>query len=247
MVGSSNGVDLADAIYVSPGGHDDNAGTRDFPKLTIGAGAVAGELEDKDVRIAAGTYAESVTTQVTLQGGYEAASWDRDPSTHLTTLSYPTGVALQVQPAAEHSDVEVSGMTIEGGTSGTDGAFAIEAQSGGPGISLLDLQVTTPSNGIAVSTADASLQDVAVSGDASSLRVSGATVSVIRGDFAVHWGTLAVDDSDLARVWTDEDGDSASCDVSIHDSRLTGVSLGDSDFLSCTVDMRDNVISGDTP
>ncbi|HWU86983.1 MAG TPA: DUF1565 domain-containing protein, partial [Kofleriaceae bacterium] len=92
--------DIAHAFFVSPAGTDTGTGTRLDPFLTIGH-AVAQAAADpvrRQVLVAAGTYAESVTVPdgVGVFGQYDpAAGWARSPSAS-TIIASPTSIGVRV-------------------------------------------------------------------------------------------------------------------------------------------------------
>src|SRR5206468_2553006 len=107
-------VVTADAIYVSPAGDDAANGTRAAPLKTIGAAlALAGTSGKNRVNVAEGTYPENVQLRagVSLYGGYDAATWTREPATLVTTIGPgPSSSAVAVQGD------NVTGVTIDGFT-----------------------------------------------------------------------------------------------------------------------------------
>src|SRR5207249_8491889 len=107
-------VVTADAIYVSPAGDDAANGTRAAPLKTIGAAlALAGTSGKNRVNVAEGTYPENVQLRagVSLYGGYDAATWTREPATLVTTI----GPGPSTSAVAVQGD-NVTGVTIDGFT-----------------------------------------------------------------------------------------------------------------------------------
>ncbi len=105
---------VEDAIYVSPAGDDTGNGTRGAPLRTINAAlALADSFGTPRVNVAAGTYAENVELRsgISLYGGYDPATWTRDPATFITTI----GPAVTDTATAVHGD-SVFGITIDGFT-----------------------------------------------------------------------------------------------------------------------------------
>src|SRR5437667_6740614 len=102
------------AIYVSPAGDDAANGTRDAPLKTIGAAlALAGSSGKNRVNVAQGTYPENVQLRsgISLYGGYDPATWTRDPATFITTI----GPGPSTSAVAVQGD-NVTGVTIDGFT-----------------------------------------------------------------------------------------------------------------------------------
>ncbi len=82
LASNSNG------IFVSKSGVDTNPGTMAAPKLTIYAAATAAAANGtRRVFVAEGTYNESVWTESSIFGGYQAGTWARNPTTYVTTVS----------------------------------------------------------------------------------------------------------------------------------------------------------------
>src|SRR5438876_120273 len=103
-----------DAIYVSPAGDDAANGTRAAPLKTIGAAlALAGSSGKNRVNVAQGTYPENVQLRsgISLYGGYDPATWTRDPATFITTI----GPGPSTSAVAVQGD-NVTGVTIDGFT-----------------------------------------------------------------------------------------------------------------------------------
>ncbi len=79
--GTGGPVDsMAHDLFVSPAtGSDANAGTRQSPFATIGA-AVAAADSGQTIRVAGGAYHERITlrSHVTIVGGYDPSTWQRD-------------------------------------------------------------------------------------------------------------------------------------------------------------------------
>src|SRR5882724_1536572 len=104
------------AIYVSPAGDDAANGTRAAPLKTIGAALALAAVSDKPrVNVAAGTYAENVELRsgISLYGGYDPATWTRDPATFVTIIGPSPGPSSSA--VAVQGD-NVTGVTIDGFT-----------------------------------------------------------------------------------------------------------------------------------
>ncbi|MDH5761326.1 MAG: Ig-like domain-containing protein, partial [Gemmatimonadota bacterium] len=104
-------TDLATGVYASPSGNDSNDGTRASPLRTIAAAIALGESQGGgDVYLAAGSYGESVTlrTGVSLYGGFDPATWLREPSSFVTHID---GGETAIR-GSSLSEVRVDGLTI---------------------------------------------------------------------------------------------------------------------------------------
>ncbi|NLH49243.1 MAG: hypothetical protein GX444_11650 [Myxococcales bacterium] len=95
-------------------GSDRNPGTMAAPKRTLRAAIRLARRVDKVVFIAAGTYPESITTAVSLFGGYRATDWARDIRAYRSIIAprLPTGVT--VAPTARVPEVILEGLEIHG-------------------------------------------------------------------------------------------------------------------------------------
>lgn len=103
--------------FVSERGDDANPGTRALPLRTVGQGlanaaAIGGGV---DVYVAEGFYAEDVVLLegASLLGGYEDATWTRDPTAHATVLQAESAVGLRA-PNGITRATEVSGFVLRG-------------------------------------------------------------------------------------------------------------------------------------
>ena len=77
------------SIFVAPDGDDANAGTPCHPLRSIQAGILRAKQEDKDVRIAAGSYTSGtvfLADGVSLYGGYDPESWQRNEANHVVIV-----------------------------------------------------------------------------------------------------------------------------------------------------------------
>lgn len=99
--------DKANAIFVAPGGSDNNDGSFGKPKLTMQAAIDVAAAAHKDVYAASGTYAGKVAflanQNVGVYGGYDPQAWQRSAA-NVTTFEAPgqvvgaaiPGVVLQL-------------------------------------------------------------------------------------------------------------------------------------------------------
>jgi hypothetical protein len=103
--------------YVAPPPLGDNAqpGTQALPVATIAQGMVNAMTigGSVDVYVAAGTYDEAVTMvdDITLLGGYESATWTRDPAVNISLIADTTTTGVVV-PTGVTGVTELSGFTI---------------------------------------------------------------------------------------------------------------------------------------
>jgi hypothetical protein len=76
------------AYYVSNAGNDNNPGTRELPMATINTAIQAGPRSGAEIHVAGGTYPDIVRlrSQMNLHGGYDPATWTRDPATFVTVI-----------------------------------------------------------------------------------------------------------------------------------------------------------------
>lgn len=105
-------------LYVSNAGDDNNPGTRALPMATINAAIQAAPASGADVFVGAGTYTESgsaplnLRSKVNLHGGYDPATWTRDPATFPTILE-GGGVATVSSISSSGADsLSIDGFTI---------------------------------------------------------------------------------------------------------------------------------------
>ncbi len=93
-------VNDSSGIFVSSGGADSNAGTKEAPLKTIGAAlAKAASASKASVYICAGTYAEHVkiTSAVNLYGGFACADWSYATTNKPKVLPSDVGYALDIE------------------------------------------------------------------------------------------------------------------------------------------------------
>jgi hypothetical protein len=83
------GFTVTNDFYVSTTGNDINTGTASAPKLTI-QDAIDAASSGQNIRVAAGSYSISsnisVKQNVSLLGGYDPVTWERDWVTNTTTI-----------------------------------------------------------------------------------------------------------------------------------------------------------------
>ena len=108
-----DGVDLtvsdAAGVFVAKTGSDANLGTMASPKLTINAGVALAKLDGRAVFIAAGEYEETISTKVSLFGGYTESDWSRDIDVNETILTSSDSTTLEVKPVG---NVALSGLQV---------------------------------------------------------------------------------------------------------------------------------------
>ncbi len=98
-------------VFVAKDGNDANPGTMDEPKLTIAAGVELAEQSGKAVFVAEGEYDESVSTSVSLFGGYESQNWTRDASRGETIINAQSETAVIIEA---DSTAAIEGFSING-------------------------------------------------------------------------------------------------------------------------------------
>ena len=106
--------DKTRAIFVTKLGNDVNAGTRASPVRTIvrGLGLATAAGGGTDVYVANGEYEETIGLQtgVSIYGGFQTATWLRDPLTFPTLLT--GGPSMTTVIGLNASDVIIDGMRI---------------------------------------------------------------------------------------------------------------------------------------
>ncbi|MCA9644294.1 MAG: DUF1565 domain-containing protein, partial [Myxococcales bacterium] len=119
-----NGVDVSVdesvGAFVSPQGDDANNGTRSAPVRTLRRGIELAESHQLyAVFVAAGSYSEDVHTSVSLFGGYDPDTWERDALTHVTRLVAPSDGAVHVDSGSKLAlqGFEVQGASVTTATS----------------------------------------------------------------------------------------------------------------------------------
>ncbi|MEZ4233262.1 MAG: choice-of-anchor Q domain-containing protein [Polyangiaceae bacterium] len=116
-----NGVDIAVdesvGTFVSPQGNDSNPGTRALPVQTLRRGIEIAESNQLyAVFVAGGYYAEDVSTSVSIFGGYDPNTWERNALVHLTAIAAPSDAAIHV---ASGSKVALQGFEVQGSSAAT--------------------------------------------------------------------------------------------------------------------------------
>jgi len=118
-------------IYVATTGDDTHEGTHARPLKTIGAAMIAARSAGSDVYVSAGSYNESVTLAdgVSLFGGFDPSTWERDTFKSSVTPLYTTtiqGGTIAVDGNAVNGIV-VDGLTITSAnaTTGGDGSYGV--------------------------------------------------------------------------------------------------------------------------
>ena len=99
-------------VFVSATGLDTNPGTMFEPKQTLQAGVDLATTVSKSVFVAGASYVNSVSTDVSLYGGYNTTFTQRDPDTYVTMVTGPSKTSLSV---ASGANVIINGFTINGG------------------------------------------------------------------------------------------------------------------------------------
>jgi len=119
-----DGIDgnAARAIFVSPSGNDNAAGTRTAPKRTVQAGITAATSQRLAVYIAAGTYVGTVTLAagVSLYGGYNASDWSRGAGNEtILQGNTTTGVFARINEPVELQRLTITSLdaTVAGQSS----------------------------------------------------------------------------------------------------------------------------------
>ncbi len=135
----------AEGYFVSAAtGHDDSAGTKAAPFKTIRKAIATARLTGADVFVAQGSYTEatpgrpfSLQSRVSLFGGYDGATWQRNPAQHvsqiLSTAEYPTV-----------DGVHVDSLTLDGFTIRSPDQTTL-------GVSSICVRIAGRSNGVVIS------------------------------------------------------------------------------------------------
>ena len=112
---SCDGLDLTPTnnlgVFVALTGDDANPGTKAAPKASLTAGIAAAESDGKVVFVAGGTYRESVSTTVSIHGGYNATTWTRT-AFNPTIVAGAQGVSFTVTGGVP---IAVERMTVLSG------------------------------------------------------------------------------------------------------------------------------------
>jgi hypothetical protein len=112
-------INATGVVYTSAlTGSDENPGTREFPFASINSAIsqldrVRGEGE---IHVAAGTYLSDypvvIKDGISLYGGYSSATWDREPTVHLTTIRSTYDYTLYFKAGVTEATI-VDGFRIE--------------------------------------------------------------------------------------------------------------------------------------
>ncbi len=139
-------------MFVAPSGADTNDGTQAHPSLTIGAAVARASSSGRAaVFVAAGTYGETVTLSsgVSLYGGYDPASWARTFSAESTIQqSLASGGSVTAFIARNVATrTVVSHVTIPALASSSPGvspiaALVVSGGAGGPSFAIYRLGTT---------------------------------------------------------------------------------------------------------
>jgi|GEM_PF-1728185 len=113
-------------VYVSTSGSNANAGTAAAPLASIQAGITQASASGAEVRVAGGTYHESLTlaSNVRVVGGFDPQSWVRAPATHETILSGGSVAVL----GSGVSNAALDGFTVlsaDGSGAGARSSYAV--------------------------------------------------------------------------------------------------------------------------
>ncbi|NNK64866.1 MAG: DUF1565 domain-containing protein, partial [Gemmatimonadetes bacterium] len=111
------------ALFVAPSGSDGNAGTREAPFATIQAAIEAARSSGSDVYVAGGTYEEtlSLARDVSLYGGFDAQTWQRDVNAYRPTVR---GGSVAVTAQGAH-DIVIEGFRIEAADAADPGESSV--------------------------------------------------------------------------------------------------------------------------
>ena len=108
------------AVYVSTGGDDANAGTFNAPKSTISNALAQAVSQNKDkILIAQGTYTETITlvSGVDLLGGYDESTWERDINNYGTEIHGGNATII----GNNVSNVQIDGLFVYSADAGASG------------------------------------------------------------------------------------------------------------------------------
>jgi len=131
-------------VFISPSGSDANPGTRASPKQTLAAGITQSNAnDDASIFLAEGTYVGNFTTEASVHGGFDPATFERDARFSGTTIIESTNGthALFVDPPTgpDISHTVLDGLVVKN-TNGVGGP-AMLTQSNKP-VYLSHLEVT---------------------------------------------------------------------------------------------------------
>ena len=124
--------DSSGAYFVAPSGDDSNSGTAASPFRTIqrGVTAAASDASRKQIYVAVGTYAESVSLLssadgIGVFGGYNAGSWSRTGAADTTVEGQPQSIF-----ADGATDVALQLLRLQPSRGGSSSAYGIRAVNG---------------------------------------------------------------------------------------------------------------------
>lgn len=192
--GSDIAVDESVGAFVSPQGDDANPGTRTQPVRTLKRGIDIAETHHLyAVFVAAGTYSEHVSTSVSIFGGYDPLTWERDALAHFTRLTAPSDGALTIESGAK---IALQGFEVQGSNAGTSSdSSPIRAND-----STFVMHSVRVSGG----------NSVAVGGEVAGIALADTNAFVVKSD--VYSGTAAKGTYGVraSRGWTYLEGSSVS-------------------------------------
>src|SRR5690606_13513154 len=105
--------DFNDAVFVSPDGSDDNAGSMESPLATIEAAIAEADARGGSVMVGTGVWTEQVVlkSNVDLYGGFDE-NWHRDPENHVSRIEGP-----RIAVIGDHvENVRIDGLHIASAT-----------------------------------------------------------------------------------------------------------------------------------
>jgi len=105
------------AVFVSPSGTANGAGTRESPISSLGAAMSRAAAGQADIYMAAGTWDETLVLRsgVSVFGGFESGTWRRDPTRNPSVVrGADQGNLRFALQGTEVTDVTVDGVRFEG-------------------------------------------------------------------------------------------------------------------------------------
>ena len=102
-------------VFASPLGDDANPGTREEPVRTVTRAAKIAEAAQKVVFIAAGDYDESLYALVSLFGGYDPITWQRDIAAYESRINTHEPQFLTLGHDSQETQPVAEGLVIVGG------------------------------------------------------------------------------------------------------------------------------------
>ncbi|HPQ71410.1 MAG TPA: hypothetical protein PKW95_19940 [bacterium] len=125
-------------VFVDNRGSDDNPGTMASPKRTVQAGADLALTTGKVVFVAEGIYQGNSSVSVSLYGGYQKGTWQRDVLLYQSKLWDEHNTPLLVVGDKDDALIVVDGFIIDGGMVENDSC----------GVRILDANVRLSGNSI---------------------------------------------------------------------------------------------------